>query len=384
MAQLDLPRWLLGIVPDRTGQRLVGSAVLVTGTGLSLDVLEHRSASLTWEDSPLLTSAHTTSPDAALIAQTTEGVVQLVQQLLLRLGADREMGLAVALHDVGQWIDDPYLGRSYQSWCDPFQVAAQTGLNVIDQFAVTDLAAGGTGGPAELVAMWILLRERTTMPGQRVRTLLDMASGDIELWFLPGFTSHRPPVLSYLRLTADSATPAYGPRGIVAESQQTATSLTCTGQWVPRWGRIAGSPDASGRAMAERSGSAAIAAISHEVVRILRDELPVRLPVREVLLDSQLAQQGWTTALTAADDQLEVNELGELGWPNRDELRAAAIAITGALSIDRVAANPGDLLGTANPRIMGQFTPGTGARWHQLLDFMAAPLAPILQLRKAV
>ncbi|MFO0916401.1 MAG: hypothetical protein U0795_25820 [Pirellulales bacterium] len=373
MDGLETPRWILGVTPDPDRQSLSGTAVALGGHGWDLVAQDWRHIrqplDLNLQPAPSTAGspghhrplAGSPSPDQ--IAQVTQAVVQLAHSLLGRLASQRDAAVAVTLHDVGHWHDEPILGRSYHSWCDPFQLAAQTGLNVIDQLPAADLAAGGTGGPVELVGLWALLRQPSTTRGQTVRALIDIAPRQVDIWLLAGHAPRRAPTLAHITLRPDSTNPA---------------------EWnvAPVWAPACDTPLAL-PAPAEAATRPA-APLAQRIIRVLQSELPVRIPVREVLLAPSPDTQAWAELLGSCDDQLEINPLTDYGWADRGALQAAAIALTGALSVDRVAANPSDLLGWGLPRILGQFTPGSGAKWLQLLSHMAVPYQPVVQLRQAV
>jgi anhydro-N-acetylmuramic acid kinase len=378
-------------------------------------------------------------------SDAAEAAADVALSLANRLATDQGSVTAIGLQGFGQWREDLVDGRSFTPHCDTARLSRLTGLTVVDDFPGRDLAHEGRGGPCEAVGFWLLLADRGTIPGRRIRALLDLDDMVRLVLLPPRQTGQLPPhLLAYdvapgtrllttltNRLLDDRAASdlqgkmavqgrvldpllqkwletlppqpvSWRPDGDPLEPLcqvldehllNLAAPKVCE---IPRSAATRRTPaDGVGRwtaqpSIGDHAGSlqdilcTAVHLIARRVTQLVKDHLPRSQPVGQLVLSGPLRGNGlFVSEIRRQLPEIELSSLDAWGIPSPARW-AAATGLLAQLMIDQIPANGPGLTGAQWPRILGRITPGSPANWHQVLVDMAATLPIKMPLRDAV
>ena len=240
---------------------------------------------------------------------------------------------ALGVADFGLWHRAGGLAV-HVSLGDAARLADLTGQNVIDGFAMRDLAQDGRGRPLRPLADWLLLHDR-----EKSRLLVERGR-QIRLTFLP-------------------------------------PSRDCAG--ATRCRRMAlDVPDesAAGQSMwldVAELRLRALGPLGGRIDQFLLSDAAERRA--KPLIDGLVHRLG--------EASVDVIRLRDAGVPDRS-LAAAGAAILAMLHLDQVPANLVIMTGARTPRMLGRLTPGSYASWNRLTRQLATAKPSVVALRTAV
>ncbi len=355
-----------------------------------------------------LADSCTTATDPADAADAAAGVAT---SLASHLRDDRQRITAIGLQGFGDWREDLLHGRRFVPRCDTASLAQLTGWTVVDDFPSRDLAEEGRGGPCEAAGLWLLLADRGTIPGRRIRALLDL-NDTVRLILLPPRQTGQlsPHLMAFdvapgwnwlseleRRLLGDRH--ATDPQGKLAVQGRTRELLLQDWRaalpplpvpWEPEgyfleplWQALENHWRREDTSLHDILCTA-VHLIAQRVVRMIKEHLPRSQPVGQLLLTGPGQRHGFLVGEICRQlPEVEVTSLEELGIPSASAW-AAATALLAQLTVDQIPGNSPALTGTQLPRVLGRLTPGGPASWHQVLADMALTLPDKLPLRHAV
>lgn len=405
-------RHFVGLHRQPRSRVIQGALVRVLGRGLAAtaDVVAsgHSAAGAVDVAStePVRASPRDDSP-----ADVAEWAAEVAASLTARLAPIQGTALAIALHGFGHWQQDLVHDRCYMPDCDTARLSQLTGLTVVDDFPSRDLADQGRGGPCEAAGIWMLLGDRSTIPGRRIRALLDL--GDTVRLFLlpPRQPGQLPPhllaydvapgeqLLAELTRHLSEAQHPGDPQGKLAvQGRQVGRLLEgwlaaiapSPIPWQPEgfsmepWLQVLQAQLTGSRASLHDVLCTAVHFIARRIAQCLKEQLPRSQPVGQLILTGGGRRNGFLVQqIQQLLPELEFSALESWSIP-AISLPAAATALLAQLHIDQVPANSPSLTGAQAPRILGRLTPGRPTNWHQVLADMALTLPAKLPLRNAV
>jgi anhydro-N-acetylmuramic acid kinase len=395
------PRYAIGIARSESENIIRASLVRVFGTATNLvcDAVGTGSAALNTDMANVLhPSTNLEHVAASQILRTkleiAELCAELVRSLRRTVRAERGDILAIGIDGIGVWHSD-LMGQSrYEVLCHSSLLAEMTGLTVIDDFPSRDLAHGGRGGPISAVADWILLGDRSGMPGQRNQGLLRLGptfrllvfpSRSVRQFPPPMFAMDVCPGLDLIHaicralrvstpmLTKPTFAVAGRPRQAILQEWLATTSGS--GKWSPRSMFDPASLDALSL---ERNGNnpsaddlfaTAIRFFSHKVADAIKNDLARSMPIGDLLLSGPMQSCGLLihelssrlggTRVMPIDYQFHSNLL--------DSTSAGVLAI---LFLDQVVSNSTCLTGTRTPRVLGRINCGAPTNWSEVASHL--------------
>ncbi len=405
-------RHFIGLHAASATDSIQGALVRVIGRGLavSVDVL----ATASWNAGRTeigLAGEGSPGPLDWTPVDSAEAAAEVALSLSNRMLADQGTVTAIGLEGLGTWRDDLVNGRSYTPHCDTARLARLTGLTVVDDFPGRDLAHDGRGGPCGAAGFWLLLGDRGTVPGRRIRALLDLDDMVRLILLPPRQSGHLPPHLlaydvapgtrlltSLARRLLDHAE-ATDIRGKMAVQGKLLDPLLR--DWLnelpplpvpwrpegdlldPLW-RILDTHLAEHQVSIPDILCTAVHLIARRVIQLVKTQLPRSQPVGQLVLGGPAQRNGLLLReIRRQLPEVEFTPIDAWGIPSPARW-AAATALLAQLMIDQVPANGTGLTGAQLPRILGRLTPGSPANWHQVLVDMAVTLPIKLPLRDAV
>ncbi len=406
-------RFFVGLHRQPQSRGIQGALVRVLGRGLSVavDVVatshsEGRGADRTGTE-PTRAGPREDSP-----ADVAELAADVTASLVARLAPVQGGVLAIGLQGFGLWQHDLVHGRCYVPQCDTARLAQLTGLTVVDDFPGRDLADQGRGGPCEAAGIWILLGDRGTIPGRRIRALLEL--GDtIRLMLLPPRQPGQlpPHLLAYdvtpgdqllaelMRHLSEPQPSGDSPGKLAVQGRQIGPLLegwlamveSTPLPWQPDgffplepWLQVLTEQLPDHQASLHDVLCTAVHFIARRIAQHLKEQLPRSQPVGQLILTGSGRRNGFLVhQIQQWLPELEFSDVEAWSIPAAT-LPAAATAILAQLHIDQVPANSPSLTGARAPRILGRLTPGCPTNWHQVLADMALTLPAKLPLRNAV
>ncbi|MBL9122740.1 MAG: anhydro-N-acetylmuramic acid kinase [Planctomycetaceae bacterium] len=402
----------------------VAAALVATGaeTGSTIDVVAQAAAPLPDDLARLLRelAAENVSPGALpltgpLLAQMGQRLAELqadvVGELLAaaRVSADRL--LVLVAHDPGMWSFSGDRASAYAGIVNPFVLAQQTGLNVLDALPARDVAGGGLGGPMTALAEARLLQSR-----HRSTLLVDMGR-TLRATYVPaesltrGRAEKRPRVLGFQlgpgmrlldalaqKLSGGTQSSDSGGR-LAVQGQQIPDLLAhwqrnpAYDQPLPRWhpAGVACEPFLNDAyQLAVRSSwsvrdllCTATHLLAHSVADTALRRLPAGYPVDEIVLAGGGVQNGFLMRqLGARLPNLPIVRIAERICP-AETLEPAALATLGLMTVDNQPATTPEITGVRTATIAGRLTPGLASSWQRLLAEMASARPVGLALRTA-
>ena len=317
--------------------------------------------------------------------------------------------LAVGLLGPGLWSGSGIGTRSYLELCDPSQIAENCGCNVVGNFAERDLAAGGLGGPINAVPQWLLLGKP-----EKTRVLLDVGRS-VRLTLLPGGRTeeHLNSLLAFdvgpgtalldrLSLRLSEGRIPSDPGGTLAVQGTKIQELL--DRWLaepyfheapPRWqpcGVCADEALESTVRMAIDAGWSIrdlLCTATHFIARCIALAVHNYIPGGVNRIDELLVSGvGQSNGMLLAEirfqlEQRPLTRLIDLGW-SQGQLEAASTAVLAGMHLDRISASRPAISGAHAPRVVGQLTPGSPARWGRLIQYMHRMAPTHLSLRNAI
>ena len=269
----------------------------------------------------------------------------------------------------------------------------------------------GGADRVEAAGIWLLLADRGTIPGRRIRALLDL--GDtVRLTLLPPRQSGQLPphllafdvspgndLLSEIARQLMDGQPSADLRGRLAVQGRQLRPLLESWlaalepppvDWQPEGYPLAPLLQILHDQLQAQKVSlhdvlcTAVHLIARRIVHLVKEHLPRSQPVGQLILTGSGRRNGFLVReIQRQLPELEVSSLEAWSIP-ATALSPAATALLAQLHIDQVPANSPTLTGAQTPRILGRLSPGRPANWHQVLADMAVTLPEKLPLRSAV
>ena len=399
-------RHFVGLYLERETKTIHGVLVRVSGRGWSTfsDVVATAKRS-----DPRL--AHLTPELDHEIAELAALVIEsLKQPLQLDLSTLR----TVALLGFGRWRQDATQQWSFLACCDTAMLAARSGLSIVDNFAASDIAAGGRGGPCEAAGLWLILSDRGLVPGRVIRAVLDLSETATLMLLPPRQTKGLPTHL----MSIDVAPLANFLRALTTELTHGRKTFDVRESWsvqgkripdlIQAWQTVRGAGDGTigswfpteidvgpllrvvmnwRESLNQRPSDVLCSAIHWVVDRIehvVHVQLPRSQPVGQVILAGDLRHHGFLlNQITERLPEVQTTSIDDHGFANTP-WQSVAAAILGALHIDQKPANSPTLTGAESPRVLGRITPGAPSNWHRVLEDMSVTLLEKKTLRSAV
>ena len=347
------------------------------------------------------TADPTSAADRTRLADEFTGQALEVAQELLSTARSLNLDVhACGLAGFGLW-DTHSPERTYQELIQTAVVAETTGITVLDDFPARDLAQGGPGGPAEAFGYWLLLADRSPVPGRRWRAVLDLGLNGTQCVWVPPFDrqARREPLGS-----TDIGPGLQLLEKLAGDGQDSLAALLRQGKVLPElvalWQSLAHAlpawhPDGTSaspllyvlKQSPHRQAAAAdlVASggrfLAERVARFLSYGLDSTCPVGELLLAGEGAQLAPLRAWIS--EQLPGVELRTTKPEHAPgALAAAGIAALTLLHLWQVPC--GDPNSGRIPRVWGRITPGSPANWQAVLHQMSSHAPWLLPLREAV
>jgi len=342
---------------------------------------------------------------AALSAGLIPPLVDLVGELCARITGGAV--LAVGVDGAAWWCADDEGAHSRFELCDAARLAEATGQNIIDAFADRDLAGGGSGGPIDALAKWVVLHD-----SKQSRCLVDLGS-TVRLLYLPAAvessgarrvmaTDAAPGTALLARLASRwPGKPQHGLREQLASQGKPIIPILdelLAAEYLrslpPRWHPQGVSPegfaetllhgDADGKPSLSDALCTAAHFIAEATARCILQHVPKTPPLDAVVLTGAGADDAFLMdELRRRLSDVSICTLKEI-YAQADYVDAAAAAVLTSLHIDQVPATHTLTTGVAVPRVLGRLTPGAPTAWQRLLRHLAANVPARMSLRSAM
>ena len=339
-----------------------------------------------------------------LSMQLTSIALQLCQQLM---STEADEVLAAGIMGAGLWSCDDVEARSYTELVNTSVIAERLGTTVIDDFPGRDLAQGGRGGPLEIHGRWMLLADRSSIPGRRWRALLDIAPhvSNFSMIGPPDFRGREETVLStditvgsrlISEMIADRCRETTQPvdvdqladNGTVIPELYDLWSATATEYptWHPHGVSVlplvyALADSVHAEDSVENLVATAFQFIATRIADHIKHRVPPTCPVGELLLMGDGSNR--RTMVRLLNEQLPgvpVRKLSELGQDRT--IHAASVAALTLLHIWQIPVPSTN--GYEVPRVPGRITPGSPSNWRRVLHAMTNNAPWLLPLREAI
>jgi anhydro-N-acetylmuramic acid kinase len=410
MEHLLSPRWFAGISISATCRRIESAVIGIHGQGsgapveirktISFDIPREITASFnelqeTFNESSAsldITLYHHVLRELASIEE--EAVSELLNEA--RLTANDI--IAVGVNDAGIRSATTQ-GQFYMGLCDAPYLAEQTGLNVVDNFPLADIAAHGSGKPLLPLPAWIFLKSEN-----RNRLLLDLGR-TARLTFIPKAEN----AFSYQKITHLDITPC----GSLLDTLiwqltggKTAADLggrfAVQGQQVPvLLERLRNSFHNNTENSYLKTALQTAAAAAHEghphqdilctvctfIAEYIAGQLPINVPVssgdNEIFITGGCRLHGLLMNMLSSQlGSRTLTPISHLGVP-MDTFDSLCTAMLTLLTIEHIPGNLPHLTGGDSTKTLGRITPGSLRNWHRLLCEMANTKPAAGTLRRA-
>lgn len=408
-------RFFVGLRLDGRMKTIQGVVLRILGRGLAADLDVVGTASCADQRIEIALAAmddptgHSLD-EAGQSANLAEAAADVIHSITTPINPEHGVMMAVGIEGFGQWQVDPIDGPRFQSRCDTALLAKLTGLTVVDDFPSRDRVHGGRGGPLEAAGRWMMLADRGTIPGRRIRALVELDT-TLRLTLLPPRPSPQlPPHLqAYDLAPGQTLTDAlmrqlvqdevHDPQGKLAVQGRHRRSLLelwkqefqhLDVQWSHQGPSADRFVDAFNDWTHAHSVSlhdvlcTAVHLLTDRLAQFIRSGLPRSQPIGQLILSGPgRANSFFVRQIKQELAEIDLTTIDEFGVP-ADHLDAASIAVLAMLHVDQVPANSPSLTGTDAPRILGRVTPGNPINWHNVLANMAHTLPNKLPLRNAI
>lgn len=350
-------------------------------------------------------SGETTAVQRNLVAaQLTDIALRLCDRTFSEVAETADEVLATGVCGAGVWNGDANL-RAYTELIDSARLAEQFGVTVIDNLPGRDIAQGGQGGPMEAHGLCMLLADRTPVPGQRWRALVDISPhvsnvtviGPPRQWgqpgtFMTGNVGVGSRLLSELKLTYKDA---IGGRLLeeLADSGEAIPELNQL--WCATTGPIttwhpeginalsliyALQKSVYADARIEDLITTAYHHIAYQICRYVQYQVPKISPVGELFLMGEGSDGALGNQLKQQLIAVPVRRLAELGQDRT--IHAAGVAVLTLFHLWQIpvpCTNSGE-----TPRVPGRINPGSPSNWRRVLGTMTSNAPWLMPLREAI
>jgi len=406
------PRTILGVDISADVSSVSGALVSATGRGtdMHVEVVAKRHVAVPSSAAnlyrQLADGKHATPSHLAVLGSQLAKVVDEVTGQLKQQSNTRCDPLAVAICDGGLWSLGEGSLRHALALVDASRVAELTGYNVIDGFALGDLANNGQGGPLTTVPLWMLLNDP-----QRTRVLLDLGR-TTRMTYLPATDRDGAERVVAMDVGPGMALLDHFVKQLTAGDQQfdPGGRLAVQGRrverllqhWLgdpyfsrplPRWHPHGVS---TARFLADSVEMAVDADwnvrdllctathfIADSIQLAINRLLETDRPIDQLLVTGGGSQNGMLLQeISERIEPISVHRLGEVGLDD-ETIPATSAAILGLLHIDGVAASQPTITGAHSPQVLGRLTRGTPDRWQQLVETISGASTGSLKSRKA-
>ena len=339
--------------------------------------------------------------------ELTEIASRLCQQLIADASDQADQILTIGIHGAGVWSGDAG-SKQYISLVHGASIAELFGKTIVDDFPARDLARGGDGGPVESHGLWMLLVDRSRVPGRRWRGVLNIAANATHLSTIRPLADDSEFFLSAdicvgSRLFAE-ITAARNPVDLKSDNTMS-QNIDCSNGTVIEeleeiWRSVSGSQDAwdprgvnvlplvyalknsiyANAALDDLLTTAAYF-ITRSVAQYVKFVVPPTCPIGELFVMEEGSHSGLVRAwLQEFLPAVSIRSLDELGQDRT--ILAASVA---ALSMMHVWQIPVPSTKTGEvPRLLGRITPGNPSNWQRVLYTMTSNAPWLLPLREAI
>lgn len=409
-------RHAIGIARSEGANRIHAVLVRVLGRGAHCvaDIVDVNSSSIDTEIVELLDSDAATRNKSLenwslLRLQIAELCSDLVRPIINRANRSHNNPLVIGLYPIGIWIDHPISARRhFESICNGTQLAELTDLNIVDDLPLRDLACGGRGGPANVWADWVLLADRSGIPGSRNHGVVRYGP-TIRLSVIPSRSTTDAcdqfmavDVCPGLRLADAIATICnVSPKLLMSAefSVQGTSDLTLLKAWhdkIPDSRPWEPSPfsdvdvfQITNDALAGRrvdSSSLAftlVRFIAERMKAAVRSEALNATPISRLILAGGMeANRLFITEIGRQIPDIAVGQTVDSIPPGC--LDSAGAALMAIARIDQVVTNSFRLTRTTTPRILGSIIPGNPKNWERLLGEAIQQMPESMKLKEAI
>lgn len=409
-------RFFVGLRLDRRVTTIQGVALRALGRGLAAD-LDVVAAEVCADQriqialAAMDDASGRSLDEAGQAALLAEAAADLVHSMTATIHPEHGMMMAVGLAGFGLWQIDPIDGPRFQSRCDTALLAKLTGLTIVDDFPARDRADGGRGGPLEAAGRWMMLADRGTIPGRRIRALAELDQ-TLRLTLLPPRqTAQLPPHLQVYdlapgqnlsdallqHLVDDQVHDLQGKLAVQGrhrrsllelwqqEIQQLDIHWSQAGQSAERFVHLFQDWTQAHSVSLHDVLCTVIHLLTGRLGEFIRGGLPRSQPIGQLILSGAgRANAFFVRRIKQELPEIDLTTIDDFGHVPADYLDAASIAVLAMLHVDQVPANSPNLTGADSPRILGRVTPGNPINWHNVLANMAHTLPNKLPLRNAI
>lgn len=289
----------------------------------------------------------------SLLSDLSAIQASVVERLKIEAGKYVDRILAVSVSDPGFWRQD-FDGRiSYSSFCDATRLAELCGVSVIDNFPAADIAAGGNGGPLDVLPLWLLAADRNARVARQERFVLQVGDATTLLRLpvsdgldaeLPDFELWRLHDCAFVRHKADSKKLFSAPTS--ANSQFNISAI-------------------------------------EPILRMAIGQKHSDTRVELICVSAEKQSTNLVSQLSTAFPTVSTIDVAKLGCSS-SAVPAVLTAILGLMHIDQLPANVPWLTGANSQRILGRLTLGRPSNWRQLVRVMADYQPAAMKLKDAV
>ena len=409
-------RHAIGIARTGGANCVTASLVRILGRGLHCiaDIVDVNSSAIDNEVASLLDGKKSTK-DLSVETwslhrlQVAELLSDLVRPIVNRANRNGNNPLVIGVQPIGVWIDHPISARRhFETLCNGTQLAESTDVNVVDDLPLRDLACGGRGGPTHAWADWVLLADRSGIPGSRnhgvvrfgptvrlcvipSRSTRDACDHFVALDVCPG----RDLIMAIAELCNVQ------PKLLMSTEYcvQGTSDLTLLNAWrenIPASRSWEPLPFADvdvyritkdalvGRSVDPRSLAFTLVRFISERIKVaVRSEKLSTLPVsRLILADDLEANRLFLTEIGRQIPDVETCHMAE-SFP-QDCLDSAGAALMAIARIDQVVTNSFRLTKTTIPRILGNIIPGNPKNWERLVRETVQQMPDSMKLKEAI
>ena len=276
------------------------------------------------------------------------------------------------------------------SICDANLLAELTGISVVSDFALRDLAAGGNGQHLFALPAWLLFADRNQKIARKDRLLvivrdqiqsiylpasdgLDVELPDVKVWTSPGLS-----LLNQLTgwPSDKKAIAEYNVQGQLNTDFGDAIQAAIQNQEDFKFKEF------EELTMADRIRTG-IVVVTNQITSQI-DGMGDTAKGIEIIVDCapELVGTFVNQLIRKIGEEQVRNDLATQGHPG--QIHAVLTAMLGAMSIDQMPANVPWITGAKSQRVLGRLTPGSPSNWRQLLCEMADFQPPAMRLRDAV